>query len=193
MGGGPRLTEAALKYADGFSSGMPFVFSDPETYASAVQGHKETLESYGRDPEEFSFGLHHILFLCEDKDEFERHIDNPLVKWYAATGGRINQNDWDAEGIEPVMPRDWHYAFKMLPGAMSERELLDITDRVPPEMVRKTFIVGTPEEIAAEIKPFVEAGADRHLVADVSGLIAETDPMLAFRRLGEVCRQIKAR
>jgi hypothetical protein len=41
-------------------------------------------------PDEFIFGLHHILFICEDEDDFERHVDNPLVKWYAATGGRIN-------------------------------------------------------------------------------------------------------
>lgn len=191
MGGGPRLTEAALRYADGVSSGMPFVFADADRYAAAVDGHRETLESLGRDPSEFSFGLHHILFLCENREEFEQYVDNPLVKWYAATGGRINQNDWDAEGIEPVMPRDWHYAFKMLPGSMSERELLDITDQVPPEMVRKTFLVGTPKEIAAQIEPFVQAGADRHLVADVSGLISETDPMLAFQRLGEVCEHIK--
>jgi phthiodiolone/phenolphthiodiolone dimycocerosates ketoreductase len=191
MGGGPRLTDAALRYADGFSSGMPFVFADPDKYATAVKGHKETLEKLGRDPDEFSFGLHHILFLCEDREEFEQHVDNPLVKWYAATGGRINQNDWDDEGIEPVMPRDWHYAFKMLPGSMTEQELLAITDQVPAEMVRKTFIVGTPKEIADQIEPFVQAGADRHLVADVSGLIAETDPMLAFQRLGEVCGHIK--
>ena len=191
MGGGPRLTDAALKYADGWSAGAPFVYARPEKFAEVVQGHKRTLEQLGRDPDQFSFGLHHILFICQDKDDFERHVDNPLVKWYAATGGRINMADWAPEGIEPVMPLDWHYAFKMLPGSMSKEELLAITDRVPPEMVRKTFFYGTPEEVAAEIKPFVEAGADRHLVADVSGLIVETDPVHAIKQLGEICRLVK--
>jgi phthiodiolone/phenolphthiodiolone dimycocerosates ketoreductase len=192
MGGGPRLTDAALRHADGWSAGAPFVYANAERYGEVVRGHRQTLEGLGRDPDGFSFGLHHIVFLAEDKDEFERHIDNPLVKWYAATGGRINMADWAPEGIKPVMPLDWHYAFKMLPGSMSKAELLAITDQVTPEMVRKTFFHGTPEEIAAEIRPFVEQGADRHLIADVSGLIVETDPTLAFQRLGEICRHVKA-
>ena len=89
------------------------------------------------------------------------------------------------------MPLDWHYAFDMIPGSMSKSELLAITDQVTPEMVRKTFFYGTPEEVAAEISPFVEQGADRHLIADVSGLIVETDPIAAIGQLGEICRLVK--
>jgi phthiodiolone/phenolphthiodiolone dimycocerosates ketoreductase len=191
MGGGPRLIDASLRYADGWSAGAPFVYADPEKFAEVVKGHKKKLEELGRGDDDFSFGLHHIVFICENKDDFEQHVDNPLVKWYAATGGRINQNDWDPEGIEPVMPRDWHYAFDMLPGSMSKEEILKITDQVSPEMVRKTFFYGTPEEVAAEIRPFVEAGADRHLIADVSALIVETDPVGAIKQLGEICRLVK--
>jgi phthiodiolone/phenolphthiodiolone dimycocerosates ketoreductase len=191
MGGGPRLIDASLRYADGWSAGAPFVYADPEKFAEVVEGHKKKLDELGRRDDDFSFGLHHIVFICENKDDFERHVDNPLVKWYAATGGRINQNDWDFEGIEPVMPRDWHYAFDMLPGSMSKEEILEITDQVSPEMVRKTFFYGTPEEVAAEIRPFVEAGADRHLIADVSALIVETDPVGAIKQLGEICRLVK--
>jgi phthiodiolone/phenolphthiodiolone dimycocerosates ketoreductase len=191
MGGGPRLIDASLRYADGWSAGAPFVYAEPQKYAEAVTGHKKTLEELGRGDDDFSFGLHHIVFICEDKDDFERHVDNPLVKWYSATGGRINQRDWGPEGIKPVMPEDWHYAFDMLPGSMTKEEILEITDQVEPEMVRKTFFYGTPEEVAAEIRPYVEAGADRHLIADVSGLIVETDPIGAIKQLGDICRLVK--
>ena len=192
MGSGPRLVAAALRYADGFSTGAPFVFADPVEYGKVIRGHKQTLGDLGRGNEPFSFALHHIAFLCDGKDDFERYVDNPLLKWYAATGGRINQADWAKEGIEPVMPVDWHYAFKMLPGSMTRDEILAIADRVPPEMVRKTFFYGTPEEVAAEIRPFAEQGADCHLIADVSGLVFETNPELKIERLAEVCRLIKA-
>lgn len=193
MGGGPRLIDASLRYADGWSAGAPFVYADPEQYGAAVRRHKQTLEQLGRDPDDFVFGLHHIVFVCEDKDEFERHVDNPLVKWYAATGGRLNMRDWEREGIAPVMPLDWHYAFDMCPGSWTKEEILAVTDRVTPEMVRKTFFHGTPDEVAADIAPFVEQGATRHLVADVSGLIVETDPEGAIRQLGEICRRVKER
>lgn len=191
MGGGPRLIEASLQHADGWSTGAPFVFADADQYAKEVVRCKRRLDELGRDPEEFVFGLHHILFICEDKEAFEQHLDNPLVKWYAATGGRINQRDWGPEGIDPVFPEDWHYAFDMCPGSWTEEQILAVTDRVSPDMVRKTYFYGTPEDIAAEIAPFVEAGASRHMIADVSGLCVETDPVGAIQTMGEVCGLIK--
>jgi phthiodiolone/phenolphthiodiolone dimycocerosates ketoreductase len=80
MGGGPRLTEMALKYADGFGTGAPFVYADPAKYAALVQSHGQTLKELGRADDTFHFALHHIAFITKGKDEFEQYVDNPLVK-----------------------------------------------------------------------------------------------------------------
>ena len=192
MGGGPRLIEAALRYADGFATGVPFVAPYPKEYGEAVLEHKKKLAEYGRANDKFSFGLIHMLFVCKDEDEFEKYVNNPLLKFFAATAGRLNMNDWDREGIEPVMPRDWHYAFKMLSGSYTKEEVLDIVNRTTPEMVRKTYHVGSPAQIAAKIRPFTEAGADRHLMADVSSLLIAQDPSAAVEGMIEVSRLIKA-
>jgi phthiodiolone/phenolphthiodiolone dimycocerosates ketoreductase len=191
MGGGPRLTEMALRYADGFATGAPFVYADPQQYGETVRELRGKLSGYGRDPDAYTFGLHHIVFLCEDREEFERYVDNPLMKWYSATGGRINQNDWDAEGIEPVLPRDWHYAFHMKPAAMSRADVDEIIDRVTPEMVRKTFFYGTPEEIAARIRPYAASGCDLNLIADLSPLMVPIEPKVWLERYTEICRLVK--
>ena len=192
MGGGPRLTEMALRYADGFGTGAPFVHPDAEGYAQAVVGHKQTLAQLGRDPEDFTFALHHIVFVLNDKDEFEQYVDNPLLKWYAATGGRLNMPDWRAEGIEPVMPDDWHYAFHMEPNSMTLDDIMEIVDKVPADMVRKTYFHGTPDDIAAQIRPYVAAGADLHLIADLAPLLVPVDPQETIERSAEICRLVKA-
>jgi phthiodiolone/phenolphthiodiolone dimycocerosates ketoreductase len=192
MGGGPRLTEMAVNYADGFSSGAPFVFAQPEKYAEAVRDHKAELAKHGRDSDPYIFGLHHIVFICKNRDDFEQYVDNPMLKWYAATGGRINMADWADEGIASVMPLDWHYAFDMRPAAMSRREVDAIVARVTPEMVRKTFFYGTPADIAAEIIPYAKAGANLNLLADISPLMVVTDPFHNIEQLAEVCRLVKA-
>ena len=97
MGGGPRLIDASrCATPTAGPPAPPFVYAEPQKYAEAVTGHKKTLEELGRGDDDFSFGLHHIVFICEDKDDFERHVDNPLVKWYSrpaagsisATGAR---------------------------------------------------------------------------------------------------------
>lgn len=191
MGGGPRLTEMALKYADGFGTGAPFVYADPDQYGQAIQTHRRTLGDLGRDPDDFVFALHHIVFVLGEDDDFERYVDNPLLKWYAATGGRLNMADWEPEGIEPVMPLDWHYAMHMKPNSMSLDEITKIIDQVTPEMVRKTFFHGTPKQIAAKIRPYVEAGAELNLIADLAPLLVPTDPKVTVEASGEICRLVK--
>jgi phthiodiolone/phenolphthiodiolone dimycocerosates ketoreductase len=191
MGGGPRLTEMALKYADGFGTGAPFVYADSAKYAALVQNHTQTLKELGRADDTFRFALHHIAFITKDKDDFEQYVDNPLVKWYAATGGRINQRDWATEGIEPVMPLDWHYAFHTKPNSMTLDEIKAVTDRVTPEMVRKTFFYGAPDDIAKEIRPFVEAGSTVNLIADFGPILVPAEPEATIEASAEICRLVK--
>ncbi|MFR9806815.1 LLM class flavin-dependent oxidoreductase [Pseudonocardia sp. RS010] len=192
MGGGPKLTEMALRYADGFGTGAPFVYADPDQYGQAIEGHRRTLTEIGRDPESFTFALHHIVFILDEDDDFERYVDSPLLKWYAATGGRINMADWAPEGVEPVMPLDWHYALHMKPNAMSPHDIAEIIDQVTPEMVRKTFFHGTPRQIADQVRPFAEAGASLNLIADLAPLLIPTDPKVTVEASAEICRLVKS-
>jgi phthiodiolone/phenolphthiodiolone dimycocerosates ketoreductase len=192
MGGGPRLIDSALSYADGLAVGVPFVTPYADDFAEFVTTQKQALEERGRDPEAFEFGAIHMLFVCESEDAFEQYVDNPLLKFFAATAGRLDMHKWEREGIESVMPLDWHYAFKMLSGSYTRDEVYAITDKVTPEMVRKTYHIGSPAEIAAKIRPFTDAGATRHAFADVSALLIAQDPTDAVEGMIEVSRLVKA-
>ena len=192
MGGGPRLINAALAHADGIAVGVPFVTPRPEDFAEHVTTQKKALAQIGRDPEDFEFGAIHMLFVCESEDAFEEYVDNPLLKFFAATAGRLDMSKWEREGIESVMPLDWHYAFKMLSGSYTRDEVYAITDKVTPEMVRQTYHVGSPAEIASKIRPFTDAGATRHALADVSALLIAQDPTAAVDGMIEVSRLVKA-
>ena len=160
MGGGPKLTEIATRYADGYISLSPQVYNTPEAYAAEVKRISDLLEQEGRDPAAFTFGLWGIVFLWDDREEFDRVIDNPIFKFQAATIGRLNQRDWRKERIEPVFPDDWHYALKLLPHALTDDETRDVINRTPREMVERFCYKGTPKEVAAELQAFVDAGAN---------------------------------
>jgi phthiodiolone/phenolphthiodiolone dimycocerosates ketoreductase len=168
MGGGPKLTEIATKYADGYVSLCPQVYTTPEAYAAEVVRIKDLLEKEGRDPEKFTFALWNVVFLWDDPEEFERLIDNPLLKFQAATVGRLKHSDWRKEGIDTVFPDDWHYALKMLPHAYSDAEAQDIVDRTPDEMVRGFCFKGTPKEVANDLQGFIDAGATAMFPMDYS-------------------------
>ena len=191
MGGGPQLTDMALRHADGLGAGVPFVYTDPDVYGDAVQGYRKTLGQLGRDPDEFTFALHHVIFIVGDDDDFENYVDNPLLKWWAATGGRFEQSDWRKYGMEPPFPDDWHYAWKMKPNSMTMDEINEVLAKVPPEMVRKTFLHGTPKQNAEQIRPYAERGCNLNLIADLAPLLIPTQPEVTIKQSSEICRMVK--
>jgi phthiodiolone/phenolphthiodiolone dimycocerosates ketoreductase len=191
VGGGPKLVALGAELADGLVTGSPFVFSRPDEYGAFVKEVGAAIESHGRDKSRFKFGLYHVMFLCDDHKEFLDNLDHPLLKWYAATGGRINQRDWAKEGMKSVLPEDWHYAFDMVPAGMTRAEVDAINDQVTPEMVKKAFVWGTPAEVAAHLNEYSANGCNYHVLADIAPAMVPTDPERVLDRYIEVCRLLK--
>ena len=104
----------------------------------------------------------------------ERAIQNELIRWQTAIFGRLNMADWDDEGIEPPMPRDWHYAANLEPMKWDEKETYEAIERVTDEMVRKSWFIGTPEKVAAELKAYQDAGVSWIHVSDLLPLAIDT-------------------
>jgi len=192
MGGGKRLIDIAVRHGDGYTSALPQAYFRPEQYAEAVAGIKRDLEVLGRDPEAFGFGLFVQAVLHEDRSVIDQGLDNDVLKFFAATSGRLNQSDWDAEGIEPVMPRDYHYSLHLLPAVMEPEEAVAIANRVSPEMVTKSYAVGTPAEVADQLVDYVEAGANQITIIDMLPLVLPPDQaMLAGQHTLDCCRHLK--
>jgi phthiodiolone/phenolphthiodiolone dimycocerosates ketoreductase len=191
LGGGPRLIDITTSYADGFATAIPSVWPNAEVAADSIKNMKQQLESKGRDPESFEFGVWANLILHDegDDDHVEAAFASHLLRWHVATQGRMNQNDWDAEGIEPVMPRDWHYAMKLEPVRWTAAEAVEVTSRVSDEMIRKGMIVGTPEEVAARLQGYVDAGVTWINVTDLSAALMTVKNPLG--RTIEVCQRLK--
>jgi phthiodiolone/phenolphthiodiolone dimycocerosates ketoreductase len=191
VGGGSKLTDIAAELADGLVTGSPFVFADPDEYSTFATQVRERVRSFNRDPDNFTLGLYHVMFLCGDRQQYLDNLDHPLLKWYAATGGRIDQHNWAKEGIEPVLPVNWHYALHMKPAGMTREEVDEIIDQVKPEMVEKAFVAGTPEEVADLLRRYSDGGCGYHLLADIAPAMVPTDPGKVAERYLELCRLIK--
>jgi len=69
LGGGPKLLDIAAEYADGFEMAVPQSTSTPEQFAA-------------------------IVTMMRDK----RIQSNPLAKYFVGQFGRLNVDDWKAEG-----------------------------------------------------------------------------------------------
>jgi hypothetical protein len=87
---------------------------------------KAALEANGRDREAFRFAAYFTCLLHEDEAMLDRALDHDLSRWHATIWGRINQSDWEREGVSAPMGADWHYAEKLLPVTYREADVAEM-------------------------------------------------------------------
>lgn len=171
----------------------PNTFPYVEDFAERVRQLKADVERHGRDPEGFEIAIAFAAIVHDDPDVFERMFANPLQRCYSATLGRVMSDDWHREGVEPLFPPGWSYAFKYVPQGLSRPEALDLAARVPRTMVERATVNGTSKEVAAAIEPYIEAGATWVTICDMAPLVLPPEelPGCLDRNL-EVYRYLKA-
>ena len=207
LGGGPKLMDITTSYADGFSTMNPItgpLVDTPERFAETVIKVKQELERKGRDPEEFDFSVWALTLMHDDEGLVEAAVENPLIKFYAAYGGRLDQKDWREFGIDPVFPDDWHYASgrgwgkEMKPDSYwwlwSREQCDEVVRRTSHEMSEKSWMLGTPEKIAAECQDYVDAGANHIIICDImSHLLPMEEQLGVVERCLRVCGDLKGK
>ncbi len=189
----PAVGRHRHPHADGFVSMVPSAFVSPDQWGTQVQEMRAQLERKGRDPQVFTCGFWPFVLVYRNDDQRERLLTNPITKWMTAVFGRLHHGDWKSEGIDLIFPEDWHYALRMLPHQMSQAEVDDMVARVTPAMVEKSWLIGTPEEIAAQLRPCVEAGADFIAPSELAPAIMEPEEQPeAFKTMIELCTHLHA-
>jgi phthiodiolone/phenolphthiodiolone dimycocerosates ketoreductase len=191
LGGGPQLIDIAAEHADGFESVAPLAFT-LDSFADQVVTIKQKVEGHGRDPDEFGFGVWLLVGVHDDPEVIDRALRNPLFRFFTGVCGRMNMADWEKEGMEPVMPMDYHYARHLKPFDLLPDEVDAMIKRVPPEMVAKCMYTGTPEDVAGVAQQFVEAGATFvGLVDFVPFILPPEEHPAALPRLLDICGRLK--
>jgi phthiodiolone/phenolphthiodiolone dimycocerosates ketoreductase len=193
LGGGPKLLDLGTSYSDGMAAIVPSVYPTPESFGVGIGELKKTLVEKGRDPEAFGFGLWFMAAVHEDEEVIRKALRGKLLRYMAGIAGRVEMAAWTREGITPPMPEDWHYAVKLRPVEWTDTQIEEFLDRITDEIVERSYVKGTPEQVAAQVQPYVDAGATWVSVCDLMPLVLEPeDAQQALGRNIEICRRLKA-
>jgi len=193
MGNGPTTKTISAQLANGIVGVAPMGAARPERWAEQVESLTKEIVANDRDPDAFTFGLAFQVLCSDDPNIIENAINSPLMRFHTSIGGRSRQADWRDEGLEPIMPENYHYALHYLPQEQTEEGVHELIAKVPRKMVEKTYIIGNPEECAAQIAQYVDAGCNW---LSIWNLLPYTlDPEAAQAHLAldiELCNRIKA-
>jgi phthiodiolone/phenolphthiodiolone dimycocerosates ketoreductase len=192
LGGGPQLLDYATSWADGLAVAAPNVLTSPEQAAEYIAGVRRMVEEKGRDPGAFRIGLWASVLLHDDSAVLEVAIQNPIIKFASATLGRIDVNAWELEGMGLPFPPGWGYNKDLLPYSVDDKLVADVVAATTPQHVRRGWMVGSPREVADQIKPYLDVGIDWVMPFDFLPVVGDpADAETSARCMIELCVALK--
>ncbi len=157
------------KYSDGWGTFLPPTGS-PEWYAEQVKTIKRTAEENGRDPEQLDFIGGIMAIIAPTEDLVDQATLSPALRWDAASLVS-GPEAWKRFGVKNPLGENWSYPRDLVPMDWSRENTLKIANQVTPEMVRNMRACGTPQSVADQLQPYIDAGMNKILVANYAELV----------------------
>lgn len=194
-GGTPETLDLVGTYADGLLTNLPgMCLGGPEQFARDRQAVCDAAERAGRDPAKLRFAASVLMLTSDDEDELERLAGSDTLRWNTIVYGAVRGGEWRNFGFEHPLGEEWGYAKNMVPERMSADEWFAATRSVPTEAVRRmAHFTGTPEDVAKQILPYVEAGLDYAFLVEHSPLADPTTVGAAAMNLSRVAEGLRGR
>ena len=149
---GPRMLELAGRFADGW---YPNWIDSPERYATRLAQIRQAAERAGRDPTRIVPALQAPVLLAPTEDAARRLLRHPALR---LTGLLRSADEWRELGLEHPLGERFRGYLDFIPERIPPEELRTALRAVPPELVERSFLWGTPEQVLAQIRDYREVG-----------------------------------
>jgi phthiodiolone/phenolphthiodiolone dimycocerosates ketoreductase len=164
-----RGMEICGKYSDGWGTFLPPTGS-PEWYAEQVKNIKQIAEANGKDPEQLDFIGGVMAIIAPTEDLVDQATQSPALRWDAAA--LVSGPDaWKRFGQKNPLGEGWSYPRDLIPMDWSREDTLKIASQVAPEMLRNLRSCGTPQSVADQLQPYIDAGVNKILIANYAELV----------------------
>ncbi len=160
---GPRMLDITGRYADGW---WPAGAWTPEDYAAKLGRIRESAERAGRDPMAIVPAIVQTCLIAED-NELDDILNAPLIKSHVM---QISAELLRERGFEHPLGDDWGGYQDINPAVLPRERIVDMLEKVTPEMIMSIVPHGTPKEVARTMKGFVDAGLRVPKILDYSGM-----------------------
>lgn len=174
---GPRMLELTGKYGDGW---YPIGLLSAAEYGERLGIVRTAAKSVGRNPDAIVPSLQPYIVVAPTHEEAKALLETKTIRFFGLLAPAAS---WRAQGFEHPFGDGYRGNFDFLPETYSKKFLEDAIASVPPEMANAGLFWGTPKEIAAQLKPYVDAGM-RHVVPQaMSAAISRKHALYSLRAL----------
>jgi phthiodiolone/phenolphthiodiolone dimycocerosates ketoreductase len=164
-GHGPKMLEITGRLADGW---IPMLMA-PDEYAKRLAVVENARNAAGKNGE-FESAIWSYVCYGDSREDCLKIFESPMYKSLALL---LPASEFEAFGVpHPLGEKGGLGGF--VPTWFAERELLDVLERVPVELVAKTVLHGTVDDVVGDLEALSRAGARTAVLANVSFLSDET-------------------
>lgn len=182
----PRGLALTGRMADGW---LPLA-TDPDSYPQMLAAIRTAAVGAGRDPDAITPGLYARCILAESKEAAEETIDASLLLRFIALTRPAEA--FAAHGAEHPLGEGVFGLTTFLPTKYGRDEALALAGAVPTEVVRETAIYGSPDDVAAQVGRFIEAGARHVQLTNMTPLAAPSQAAASEALMGDAIAAIRA-
>lgn len=175
---GPRMLNLVGELGDGW---WPTGSAGPETYARQLAHIRDAAEQAGRDPDAIT-PAKMVVCLIGEADELDDILQRPLVKSLVL---QLTADALAAAGHRHPMGDRWRGIQDIDPRVLTRDRLRRLFDEVDPAAILSVVPHGTPQQVAAQIAQFGEAGARVVSVLDYSGMAGQAFAAASARKVRE--------
>ncbi|MGV0838007.1 LLM class flavin-dependent oxidoreductase [Mycolicibacterium thermoresistibile] len=161
---GPRMLQITGRYADGW---WPAGAWTPEHYAEMLGAVRDAAERADRDPMAITPAYIQVCLLADDDAELAEIINAPLVQAFLL---QVSAETLRGFGFDHPMGDRWRGFQDIDPATLTRDRIVDFLDRVDPEAVLAVVPHGTPKQVAAVVKSYVDAGLRVPKILDYSAM-----------------------
>lgn len=175
VAGGPgKALRFAAQLGDGWITYFPPCGS-AETYAEQLAQFDTYAIEAGKDPKTLTRMLLMMCVIQDNEADVDTATRNAAIRWDTACAVTGGPESWERFGQVNPLGKDWAYARDLVPMEWSREDALKIVNQVSPEMVRNLRFCGTPLEVAKQIQPYIEAGANHIVLLDYGSFVSSGD------------------
>jgi phthiodiolone/phenolphthiodiolone dimycocerosates ketoreductase len=149
---GPRMLELTGRFADGW---YPNWIDSPERYAARLAQVRQAAKRAGRDPTQIVPALQAPVLLAPTENAARHLLHHPALR---LTGLLRPADEWRELGLEHPLGEHFRGYLDFIPERVDPHALRAALRAVPPELVERSFLWGTPEQVLARIRDYREAG-----------------------------------
>jgi len=182
-GSGPRMLDMAGRLADGW---IPMLMK-PDEYASRLALIMDSRRQAGRTGQ-FEPALWSYVCYGESKEDCLELFESPMYKTLALL---MPPHEFEALGVEHPLGKVGGLQ-KFIPTWMDEDTLFDALEKVPVELVAKTILHGSLDEISEDLEKLSSAGAETIVLGNVSFLSDESMVRSSYIAQRELLNRFRA-